>query len=207
MEYFDEDIREDTNENEQGDDQSDKQEVNQEYKQEVNKNSLSDSKNIVTTENEIKPETIEISKKILNYLKPQESKYWRFSFKNESNMNQLKSVIESIPEYDLTVEFSFSQNTPDVIIKQDNTIVGKINLLLCDRRDANLPEKYYCKLYFYHFKNEILYQKVKENVINLFDKLVNASKSLKISGKSHNKKHNTIKRKHRIYKKKSMKRK
>lgn len=119
---------------------------------------------------EIPAETIEIPKQpVLNYLKPQESKYWRFTFKNEANTNKFKSTIESIPEYGLTVEFKTAQETPDVIIKQGATTVGKINLLLCDRRDANLPEKYYCKLYFYQFRNPELYEAVKGHVLGFFD--------------------------------------
>lgn len=158
--------------------------------------------------NEIEPETIEISKKnIINYLKPQENKYWRFSFKNEANTDRLKSVIETIPDYGLTVEFGVPQNTPDIIIKQGENTVGKINLLLCDRRDANLPEKYYCKIYFYHFKNPALYQAVKSNIVNLFEGFKGVSMPTKGAGEKRNRKRVTIKRKRNGNKKKSMKRK
>lgn len=121
-------------------------------------------------EEEIPPETVEIAKAhIINHLKPQENKYWRFTFKNDLNTARLKSLIESIPEYNLTVDFETPQNKPDIVLKQDGNIIGKINLLLCDRRDANLPEKYYCKLYFYHFKNPELYNAVKTAVVNFFE--------------------------------------
>jgi hypothetical protein len=162
----------------------------------------------VAEEKEIEPETVEISKQnIINHLKPQENKYWRFSFKNEANINRLKSAIESIPEYGLTVDFGVPQNTPDITIKQGEKVVGKINLLLCDRRDANLPEKYYCKIYFYHFKNSALYQAVKSGVVNLFESFKGANRSLKEMGGKRNKKRGTVKRKRNLNKKKSMKRK
>lgn len=158
-------------------------------------------------ENEIKPETVDISKNIINHLKPQENKYWRFSFKNEENTNRLKSVIESIPEYNLTVEFGVPQNTPDIIIKQAENTVGKINLLLCDRRDANLPEKYYCKIYFYHFKNPILYQSIKTAVVNFFESFTNSNMIIKeTKGGKRYKKRVTIKRKRIVNKKKTKKR-
>jgi hypothetical protein len=153
---------------------------------------------------EIEPETVEFSKNIVNQLKPQENKYWRFSFKNEANTNRLKSVIESIPEYGLTVDFGVPQNTPDITLKQGESIVGKINLLLCDRRDANLPEKYYCKIYFYHFKNPALYQAVKTAIVNLFEGLRGVTKE---TGGKRNRKRTTIKRKRIGHKKKTMRRK
>lgn len=156
------------------------------------------------TSEEIEPETVEFSKNVVNQLKPQENKYWRFSFKNEANTNRLKSVIESIPEYGLTVDFGVPQNTPDITIKQGETIVGKINLLLCDRRDANLPEKYYCKIYFYHFKNPALYQAVKTATVNLFEGL---KAPIKETGGKRNRKRTTIKRKRIGHKKKTMRRK
>ena len=47
---------------------------------------------IPETEQEIPAETVEISNKsIINYLKPQENKYWHFSFKNESNQNNINN--------------------------------------------------------------------------------------------------------------------
>jgi len=158
---------------------------------------VSEPETVSESETVIEPETVEFSKNIVNQLKPQESKYWRFSFKNEANTNRLKSVIESI--HGLTVEFGVSQNTPDITIKQGENVVGKINLLLCDRRDANLPEKYYCKVYFYHFKNPALYEAVKTAIVNLFE-------GLKQTGGKRNKKRITIKRKSIRHKKKTMRR-
>jgi hypothetical protein len=133
-----------------------------------------------TESKEIPAESIEIPKDgIIQYLKPQENKYWHFMFKNEENQNELTNVLQNIPGYSLTVEYGIPQNKPDITLKMNDEIVGKIHLLLCDRRDANLPEKYYCKLYFYHFKNQELYNTVKTVLINFFENF----KSNKIGGK------------------------
>ena len=130
---------------------------------------------IPETEQEIPAETIEISNKsVVNHLKPQENKYWHFSFKNEENKNQLTQTLQNIPGYSLTVEYGLPQNTPDITLKMNDEVVGKIHLLLCDRRDANLPEKYYCKIYFYHFTKPELYQVVKTAVVNFFENFKSA---------------------------------
>jgi hypothetical protein len=137
---------------------------------------------IPETEQEIPAETIEIlNKNVISNLKPQENKYWHFSFKNEANKNGLTQTLQNIPGYNLTVEYGIPQNTPDITLKINDNIVGKIHLLLCDRRDANLPEKYYCKIYFYHFTRPELYQVVKTAVINFFENF-KASEN-KIGGK------------------------
>jgi hypothetical protein len=142
----------------------------------------------IAVKEEIPAETIEILDKnrILSHIKPQENKYWHFTFNTDSNKNQLTSVIQSIPGYSLTVEYGLPQNTPDITLKRDGKIVGKIHLLLCDRRDANLPNKYYCKIYFYHFDNEKLYQDVKAAVINFFENFKS------VSGGKQNIRHRTI---------------
>jgi len=114
--------------------------------------------------------TVEIPRdNIISYLKPQISKYWRFMFKNDDDKNKLQKAIEDISDSNFVVEFNIKQDTPDITIKHKDNIIGKINLLLCDRRDANLPEKYYCKLYFYQFKNKVLFQKVKYTVVDFFN--------------------------------------
>lgn len=155
---------------------------------------------------EIQPETIEFSKNIVNHLKPQENKYWRFSFKNEINMNDLIKAIKGV-QSNLTVEFGIPQNTPDIIIKEPSgETIGKINLLLCDRRDANMPEKYYCKIYFYQFKNSNQYDSIKTAVVNFFENLKRPSMISKETGGKRNRKRGTIKRKRYVNKKKSMKR-
>lgn len=142
-------------------------------------------------EKEIPAETIEITEKknILPYLKPQETKYWHFTFKSDADKNKFTNTIETIPGYNITVEYGIPKNAPDVTLKINGDIVGKIHFLLSDRRDANLPNKYYCKLYFYHFKNEELYENVKKTVIHFFENFKTTNKK---GGKS--KKHITKKR-------------
>jgi hypothetical protein len=111
---------------------------------------------------DIPAETVEITdnKHILPHLKPQESKYWHFKL-NDTKQAQLTAALENTPGYSLTVEYGIPQNTPDITLKHNGKTVGKIHLLLCDRRDANLPAKYYCKIYFYSFKDVQLYNSVK----------------------------------------------
>jgi hypothetical protein len=161
---------------------------------------------IPETQQEIPAETIEISNKsVINHLNPQENKYWHFTFKNEQNKNQLTQTIQNISGYGLTVEYGIPQNSPDITLKRNGEIVGKIHLLLCDRRDANLPEKYYCKIYFYHFTDQDLYQAVKTAVVNFFENF----KSIE-GGAKRNKLKRKIKthKKKRVYRsKKSLKRK
>lgn len=171
---------------------------------ESNTNEIQEVNEVIASkpvEKEIQPEIVEISRDhIINHLKPQENKYWRFSFKNESNTTRLKTLLQSIPEYNLTVDFETPQNKPDIVLKQDGIIVGKINLLLCDRRDANLPEKYYCKLYFYHFKNPQLYEAVKAAAVNFFENFKGD-----VSG-GKRKTHKKHKKRRITYKKKTIKR-
>jgi hypothetical protein len=165
------------------------------------------SEPIKKPDEEIPAETVEFSReKVINNLKPQENKYWRFSFKNENHTKLLENTIKQIPELNLTVNFEMKQNTPDITIKQGDSEVGKINLLLCDRRDANLPEKYYCKVYFYHFKDQQIYQAVKAAVVNFFDNLKSFNTPLKDIGGKRNK-HRTYKKKRIVRRKKTSKRK
>jgi hypothetical protein len=121
---------------------------------------------------EVKPETVHIrtnEKVILRHVKPQDIKYWHFKFSDPRHTNQLTNVLQNIRESRLTVEYSFKLNTADIILKQQGEIVGKVHLLLCDKRDANLPSKYYCKLFFFHFKNNQLFQAVKTTLVNFFE--------------------------------------
>lgn len=143
-------------------------------------NESNDILSVIEEKKEIPAETIEIQKKdIIPYLKPQESKYWRFTFKKDEDTNRLKEIIKGLGD-GLTVNFETKQETPDIVIKLDNNIIGKINLLLCDRRDANLPEKYYCKLHFFHFTNQVFYDKVRNAVIHFFQNFKQDTSNMKI---------------------------
>ncbi len=122
---------------------------------------------------DVSAETIEISKdatkSILNSVEKQRSKYWHFQFKSDKDKEDFTRVLQNINGYSLTAEYNDKQNTPDITLRLGNEIVGKIHLLLCDRRDTNNKEKYYCKIYFYHFKDPKLYDAVKSAVINFFE--------------------------------------
>lgn len=110
--------------------------------------------------------------RILAKVQKQKNKYWHFQFKNDRDLDNLKKTIENIPNIPLTVIYNFEgQSHADVTLLQDNQEVGKIHFLLCDRRNSNLPEKYYIKLYFFNFKDNELFNKVKEVVINYFNNI------------------------------------
>jgi hypothetical protein len=125
-------------------------------------------------------ETIEISeqaeKRILPHVKPQESKYNHFMFKDAKNTDRLTKLFETIPGHRITVKYGVPQSTPDITLIEDDKVIGKIHLLLCDRRDANKPDKYYVKLYFYHFKDNSTMNIVKENLINFFENFESSKK-------------------------------
>lgn len=140
--------------------------------------------NIPQTE-EVEPKTIEISEqgkqRVLPYVEPQKNKFYRFRFKDESNKNELINKLKSILGDNITVDIdnkeTESQNKPDILIKENGEIIGKINLLLSDRRNANRPEKYYIKLYFREFKTPESMNKVKEGLKEFFEKFQSTNKA------------------------------
>jgi hypothetical protein len=158
----------------------------------------------------VEPETIEIINKaaVLPYVVPQKSKFWHFQFKDANNQNELTKLLQSIPEFGLTVEYGETQKSPDITLKDAQTqdIVGKIHLLLCDRRDANLPEKYYVKLYFYDFKSNQLYDAVKSKLTGFFENFKPVAANTQLGGRKRSKKHRTMK-KRRVNRKKTHRRK
>jgi hypothetical protein len=129
----------------------------------------SEPKEIPIESKEIPSETIEIANKnILKYLVPRENKKTHFTL-DDINKNKLTITLESIPGYNLTVEYADKKDEPGVTLTINGEIVGKIHFLLCDGPNVNLPDKYYCKLYFFQFKNQALYDKVKLTLINFFE--------------------------------------
>jgi hypothetical protein len=130
--------------------------------------------------NEIEAETLEIpftSNDIRNKLQAQNSKFWRFHLKNGNE--QLTKVLQDIPNYSLTAEYNIKQDTPDITLKQNDEILGKINLLLCDRRDRNNQDKHYCRIYLYHFKDRELFTAVKNKLLAFFNALKANNTNLK----------------------------
>ena len=55
--------------------------------------------------------------------------------------------------------------------------IGKIHLLLFDRRDRYNHEKYYIKLHFFQFANDELFHTVKEAVTTFFNSLPQSTES------------------------------
>lgn len=167
---------------------------------------------LVTNQKKTYAETIEITNNgVVNRLKPQERKNWRFSFKNEQDKNQLTETLKSIPGHRLTVEYSIAKDNADITLKnEEGKEVGIINLLLCDRRDVNLSEKYYCKIYFGEFTDPTLYEAVKTAVVNFFESINKPSNNPSVTGGKRNKPHRKIKthkKKRVIRRKKTLKRK
>ncbi len=117
----------------------------------------------------IQAENIEIANKnVIKYLIPRENKKTHFTL-DENNEKKLTSTLKSILGNELTVVYADKKKDPGMTLLMDNIEVGKIHFLLCDAPNVNLPDKYYCKLYFYDFKNQDLYDKVKSILINFFE--------------------------------------
>lgn len=131
-----------------------------------------ETKPIVQSQDYVKADTIEISREatqnILNNVEKQPSKYWHFQFKNAKDKDDFTAAITTAVE-GLTVEYNEKQNTPDITLLLKGQPVGKIHLLLCDRRDTNNKSKYYCKIHFYHFTDPNIYSAVKAAVVNYFE--------------------------------------
>jgi hypothetical protein len=118
---------------------------------------------------ELPAETIEIANKnIIKYLIPRKNKKTHFTL-DDINKNKLTSTLKRILGDNLTVEYADKKDDPGVKLLMNGEVVGKIHFLLCDAPNVNLPEKYYCKLYFFQFKNQDLYDKVKSTLINFFE--------------------------------------
>lgn len=153
---------------------------------------------------ELPSETIEIkNKSVLNYLIPRENKKWHFTL-NDTNKEQLNKVLESIPGYNgLTVEYAVKKDDAGITLKINGEDIGKIHFLLCDRPNVNLREKYYCKLHFYKFKNQDLYNKVKTALVNFFE---NFKPMNSTTGGNRLKKRITLRKNKRMQRKKTNKR-
>lgn len=129
----------------------------------------------IKTNQKPEPETVEVSeetkKRVLQLVEPQESKYNHFQFKSQADTDKLTNTLQSIPEHSITVSYGIPQSTPDITLSENGQIVGKIHLLLCDRRDANKPEKYYVKIYLYHFTDSDLQSTVKSTLLTFFESI------------------------------------
>jgi hypothetical protein len=122
----------------------------------------------------LKPETIVITtdqkRGIIEKLQPQKTKNWRFAFKNDKHKTELENILKG-SNMNYRVEFNTKMDKPDITIYKDDNIIGRINLMLSDRRDIGDNTKYYCKIYFDSFTDAEVYSNIKNKVINFFNRL------------------------------------
>jgi hypothetical protein len=107
-----------------------------------------------------------------------------FRLKQKSDRQQLLHTIEGastmgpiVASYDYGRKYD-----TDIIIRkkgESNSTkpIGKIHLLLFDRRDRYNHEKYYIKLHFFQFANDTLFDSVKQAVTTFFNSLPQSTES------------------------------
>jgi hypothetical protein len=145
---------------------------------------------------DIKPDTLVIldkhqesrhRAKLLKLVKPQSKKYWHFTFIRESDKQNFKRVLESIPGYNLTAEYDERKDKADIVLKDNGKIAGKIHLLLSDRVDIGKSKEYYIKIFLFHFKDQQLFNQIKSRILRFFDNLsMNSTKRNHVTRKHHN---------------------
>ena len=98
-----------------------------------------------------------------------------FRLKNKSDRQKLLRTIETastIGPIIASYDYGRKYDTDIVIRKKTDSSntkpIGKIHLLLFDRRDRYNSEKYYMKLHFYQFANDALFDSVKQAVTDFF---------------------------------------
>jgi hypothetical protein len=104
--------------------------------------------------------------------------YTHFRLKHKSDRKKLLDAIQQASTMGPIVasyDYGRKYDTDIIIRKQGDSNsakpIGKIHLLLFDRRDRYRLEKYYIKLHFFQFANDALFDKVKEAVSNFFNTL------------------------------------
>jgi hypothetical protein len=109
--------------------------------------------------------------RIFPYIMAQESTH--FQFKTKEMERRFQQMIEQIP--DLTVRFDYGrEDKSDILLvsSSDPTqIVGKLHLLLVDRRDRGDPLKRYVKIHLFHMKDPQQFELVRQRVTNFFEKM------------------------------------
>jgi hypothetical protein len=110
--------------------------------------------------------------------------YTHFRLKDKLHRQELLDIIKDastvgpiIASYDYGRKYK-----TDIIIRNEgdsNTAkpIGKIHLLLFDKRDRYRSEKYYIKLHFFQFANSELFHSVKEAVTTFFNSLPKSTES------------------------------
>jgi hypothetical protein len=109
--------------------------------------------------------------RIFPYIMAQESTH--FQFKTKEMERRFQQMIEQIP--DLTVRFDYGkEDKSDILLvsSSDPTqIVGKLHLLLVDRRDRGDPSKRYVKVHLFHMKDPQQFEHVRQRVTDFFEKI------------------------------------
>lgn len=109
--------------------------------------------------------------RIFPYIMPQESTH--FQFKTKDMERRFQEMIEQIP--DLTVRFDYGrEDKSDILLvsSSDRTqIVGKLHLLLVDRRDRGDPSKRYVKIHLFHMKDPQQFELVRQRITEFFEKI------------------------------------
>jgi hypothetical protein len=121
----------------------------------------------------MKGETLTIANpgRIFPYIMAQESTH--FQFKTKEMEQRFQQMIEQIP--DLTVRFDYGrEDKSDILLvsSSDPTqIVGKLHLLLVDRRDRGDPLKRYVKIHLFHMKDPQQFELVRQRIVEFFEKM------------------------------------
>ena len=109
--------------------------------------------------------------RIFPYIMAQESTH--FQFKTKEMERRFQQMIEQIP--DLTVRFDYGrEDKSDILLVSSSDpkyIVGKLHLLLVDRRDRGDPSKRYVKIHLFHMKDPQQFELVRQRVVDFFEKI------------------------------------
>jgi len=128
---------------------------------------------VVERVDHMKGETLTMTNpgRIFPYIMAQESTH--FQFKTKEMERRFQQMIEQIP--DLTVRFDYGkEDKSDILLvsSSDPTqIVGKLHLLLVDRRDRGDPSKRYVKVHLFHMKDPQQFEHVRQRVTDFFEKI------------------------------------
>ena len=100
-----------------------------------------------------------------------------FRLKHKSDRQKLLRAIEGSSSDPIVASYDYGRKyDTDIILRRKSDTnsskpIGKIHLLLFDRRDRYNTEKYYIKLHFFQFANDELFDKVKQVVSAFFQSL------------------------------------
>jgi len=107
-----------------------------------------------------------------------------FRLKHKSDRQELLRIIEgasTVGPIVASYDYGRKYDTDIIIRKKGESSatkpIGKIHLLLFDRRDRYNHEKYYMKLHFFQFANDELFNTVKQTVTTFFNVLPKSTES------------------------------